>query len=51
MTLRRCYKPSVNETETITEAQPFCLVRNRGETSELRAHGLGFPLAHRIERS
>jgi hypothetical protein len=51
MTLRRCYKPTVNESETITEAQPFSLVRNRGETSELRAFGFGFPLAHPIERS
>jgi hypothetical protein len=28
MTLE-CYKPTVNESETITEAQPLCLVRRR----------------------
>jgi hypothetical protein len=46
-----CYKATVNESETIIEAQPFCLVRSRGETSE--PHGFGFrvPVAPHIERS
>jgi hypothetical protein len=51
MTLPRCYKATVNESETITEAQPFWLVRSRSGTSELRAFGLGFPAAPHIERS
>jgi hypothetical protein len=51
MTLRRCYKATVNEPETITEAQPFCSVRSRSETSELRASGFRFPVAPLIERS
>jgi hypothetical protein len=49
MTLPGCYKATVNESETITEAQPFSSVRNRGETSDFRACGFGLP-AH-IERS
>jgi hypothetical protein len=51
MTLPRCYKPTVNESETITEAQPLCWVRSRSETSELQASGFGFPAAPHIERS
>jgi hypothetical protein len=51
MTLGKCYKASVNESETITEAQTFCWVRSRGETGELRATGSGFPVAPHIERS
>ncbi len=51
MTLRRCYKATVNESETITEAQPFCSVRSRSETSELRASGFRFPVAPHVERS
>jgi hypothetical protein len=51
MTLGRCYKASVNESETITEAQPFCLVGSRGETGERRAFGFGLPGAPHIERS
>src|SRR6195256_1580858 len=34
MTLDRCYKPTVNESETITEAQPICSVRSRSEAGE-----------------
>ena len=49
MTLPGCYKATVNESETITEAQPFCWVRNRSETSATRAIGFGFP--PQIERS
>jgi hypothetical protein len=30
MTLVRCYKATVNESETINEAKPLCLVRDRG---------------------
>jgi hypothetical protein len=56
MSLRRCYKPTVNESETITEAQPFSSVRNRGETggfpaSDVRILGHGFPVPPQIERS
>lgn len=51
MTLGRCYKATVNESETITEAQPFCLVRSRSEASELGAFGSGFPVTPHIERS
>ncbi len=51
MTLARCYKATVNESETITEAQPFCLVRSRCEASEWRAFGFDFPVAPHIERS
>jgi hypothetical protein len=51
MTLRRCYKATVNESETITEAQPFCSVRSRCETGEFRAVGCRFPAVSHIERS
>jgi hypothetical protein len=51
MMLRRCYKASVNESETITDAKPFCRVRRRRETGEFGAFGPGFPLAPQIERS
>ena len=46
-----CYKPTVNESETITEAQPFSLVCNRSEASVTRAIGFGFPVPPQIERS
>jgi hypothetical protein len=46
-----CYKPTVNESETIIEAQPFCLVRSRSETNEPRAFGFKYPVAPHIERS
>jgi hypothetical protein len=51
MTLPGCYKATVNESETITEAQPFSSVRSRGETGEFRVCGFGFPAAPHIERS
>jgi hypothetical protein len=51
MTLRRCYKATVNESETITEAQPFCSVRSRGEASGFRAFGARLPAVPHIERS
>jgi hypothetical protein len=51
MTSPECYKASVNESETITEAQPFCWVRSRGVTDGRRAIGFGFPVAPHIERS
>jgi hypothetical protein len=51
MILGRCYKASVNESETITEAQPFCSVRGRSEASEFRAFGCRFPAVPHIERS
>jgi hypothetical protein len=46
-----CYKATVNESETIIEAQPFCWVRSRSEPSERRAFGFAFPVAAHIERS
>ena len=49
--LAECYKPTVNEPETITEAQPLCLVRRAGEADEPRARGLPVPAAPLIERS
>ena len=51
MTLQGCYKPSVNESETITEAQPFCWVRNHSEPASLRAFGFASPVPPCIERS
>ena len=51
MTLPGCYKATVNESETITEAQPFCSVRSRSEPDELKASGIGFPVVPPIERS
>ena len=51
MMLGRCYKATVNESETITNAQPLCPVRGRGPTSMLRGSGFGFPVAPHIERS
>ena len=45
-----CYKPSVNESETITEAQPICWGRHHSETSGFRA-AASFPAAPPIERS
>ncbi len=49
MTLTGCYNASVNESETITEAQPFGPGRNRSEAREWRA--FGFPVPPHIERS
>ena len=51
MILCGCYKATVNESETITEAQPFCSVRSRSETGEFRAFGGRFPAVPHIERS
>jgi hypothetical protein len=51
MTLPGCYKATVNESETITEAQPFCLVRRDGETSTSRAFGFRLLVVPHIERS
>jgi hypothetical protein len=51
MTLPGCYKPTVNESETIIEAQPFCLVSRRSQTRDLRTPGFGFPVTPHIERS
>jgi hypothetical protein len=46
-----CYNRSVNESETITAAQPLCLVRSGGEADEFRALACGHPVAPHIERS
>ena len=51
MILAGCYKATVNEPETITEAQPFCSVRNGCEPSEWGAFGFGLTAAPHIERS
>jgi hypothetical protein len=51
MTLPKCYKATVNETETITEAQPFCRVRSRSGPVNLRALGLRIPATSHVERS
>ena len=51
MMLRGCYKATVNESETITDAQLFCRVGGRRETGGLRASGSRFPAAPHIERS
>jgi endogenous inhibitor of DNA gyrase (YacG/DUF329 family) len=51
MTLPKCYKATVNETETITEAQPFCRVRSRSVPMSSWASGFGFPATPYIERS
>jgi hypothetical protein len=49
MTLPGCYKPTVNESETITEAKPFCCVRGPREANEPRA--FRDTVAPHIERS
>jgi hypothetical protein len=51
MTLRGCYKATVNESETITAAQMFCRVRNRSQTGEFRVSAVGLPVSPQIERS
>jgi hypothetical protein len=51
MTLARCYKPTVNESETITEAQPLCLVRRRVTANEPRVRDFRVPAVPYIERS
>ncbi len=48
---RNATSATVNESETINEAQPLCLVRGRSETSGPGATGFGFPAAPLIERS
>jgi len=51
MNLPGCYKATVNESETIIEAQPFCSVRSRSETSEPLPLVFRVPIAPHIERS
>jgi len=46
-----CYKPTVNESETITEAQPASLARSRSPADQLRAVDFRYPVAPHIERS
>ena len=46
-----CYKPTVNESETITEAQPASLARSRSAADQLRAVGFRYPVAPHIGRS
>jgi hypothetical protein len=51
MTLAGCYNASVNESETITEAQPFCPVRSHGRSEAGKWRAFGFPVVPHIERS
>jgi len=51
MTVAKWYKATVNESETINQAQPLCLVRGRSEASGLGAAGFRFPVVPHIERS
>ena len=46
-----CYNRTVNESETITAAQPLCLVRSRSEANEFRAVACRHPVVPHIERS
>ena len=51
MTLAGCYMATVNESETITEAQPMGLVRSRSGANGPDAFGFRFAVAAHIERS
>ena len=51
MILAGCYMASVNESETITEAQPLGLVRSRSGANQAHAFGFRFAVAPHIERS
>jgi hypothetical protein len=51
MTLPGGYKATVNESETITDAQTICLFQSRSETSEPQAFGFRFPVPPYVERS
>jgi hypothetical protein len=51
MTLPGCYKATVNESETIIEAQPFYRARDRREASAPQAAGRGLPAVPHIDRS
>ena len=51
MTLAGCYMATVNESETITEAQPMGLVRSRSGTNQDHGFGYRFAVAPHIERS
>ncbi len=51
MMLVKCYKATVNESETINEAKPLCLVCGRSEASGPEATGFRFPVAPLVERS
>jgi hypothetical protein len=46
-----CYKPTVNESETIIEAQPLYLTDCRHAAAEGRAGGFRYPATPHIERS
>jgi len=46
-----CYKPTVNESETITEAQPLCWFAAKATPMSPGARGLPVPAAPPIERS
>jgi len=46
-----CYKPTVNESETITEAQPPYLTDRRAAAAAGRACGFWYPAKPHIERS
>lgn len=46
-----CYKATVNESETINEAQPLCLVRGRGQVGGPGTADFRLPVPSPIERS
>jgi hypothetical protein len=46
-----CYKATVNESETITEAQPQGRFRSHREPRQFRDLGFRFPATPHIERS
>jgi len=49
--LAGCYMATVNESETIVEAQPIGPVRSRGAANQAHAFGCRFAVAPHIERS
>jgi hypothetical protein len=46
-----CYKPTVNESETINEAKPLCLVGDRSEAGGRGLPGSAPPAGPLVERS
>ena len=51
MVTPKCYNVTVNESETITEAQPFCLVRAESDANGLGGPGFGVLIAPHMSRS
>jgi hypothetical protein len=46
-----CYKPTVNESETINEAKPLCLVGDRSEAGGPGSSGSASTAGPLVERS